>query len=485
MVSAELVEIYNYFYTNSSRPPGTRDNSICIEDAFFGDSGKGSVVAKLNELLKSDKGLYSIRYNGGGNAGHESYLRGLQIVTHQLPMGVVCEGATAIISRGMAIHPHDLLTEIKQISGKFGGELPGNLLIDRNTLLALDTHKALEETYNSLTPGGSGSTGRGIAPAYASLYERHPVFLDDLLEENWEEKLRDHYHLYAKKIQGFGSELANTEIHNMATPKGEKYTVGTEAEFIDRLAECRDQIKKYVHPNMQELLEEIWRNPEIPFTIEGAQGIGLDVYHGVYPDVTASRPGSRYITDATYGIIEPDDVLRLAVMKTTYMSSVGRRTLPTITDPSWERWVQQTFDETGRSTARLRDIYPISLPIARYLKRAAGFDALVATHLDALRKEVPIKVITHYIDKVTGEDKPYSPYQKDLDKLEAKAKEFPGWDGEALKQAKSVMDLPKEVIEYLNFLRFKIAPVVMMTTGPDLDQYIFNGDHRGKIIRSP
>lgn len=115
----------------TSQASGIRQNSLSVEDAFFGDSGKGSVVAKFNEILMRDGKLYSMRYNGGANAGHEANINGKEIITHQLPMVVVKEGATAFITRGMVLHPEDLLTEIKTVQNTLGAsELPGSLIID-------------------------------------------------------------------------------------------------------------------------------------------------------------------------------------------------------------------------------------------------------------------------------------------------------------------------------------------------------------------
>ena len=489
MGSVEILKIYrsllasnsSYFPQNlkvnfpKSQNGRTRPNSVSIEDAFFGDSGKGRVVAELNHLLGKKKKIYSLRYNGGANAGHECLMEGKVVNVHQLPMAIIQEGAVAIIGRGMVIHPNDLLTEVGQISEKFGGSLPGKLIIDERVLLSLDTHRALEATFNQYTTGGRGSTGRGIAAGYASFYERIVLTMKDLMADNWKEQLRQHYRLYQKLIKGFKGEtgLEETPVAAMDNQKWERHTVGTEKEFLKRLSFSRGKLKKYVSAAVFYLLGQTWGDPKIPFTIEGAQGAGLDPYHGVYPDVTASRPMSRNINDSTYNVILPEEIfLKLAAMKTTYLSSVGQRRLPTVKDESYEKWVQKTFDERGRSTGRLRDIYPISLPIADYLKRAAGYQFLVATHLDASQKDKPIRVITHYTEKKTGKEAPYLPYQDYLDKLEAHLVEFPGWDGQAVKKAQSPKDLPRTTRLYLEFLNQTIAPVALGTGGPEVGSYL-------------
>jgi len=461
--------------TIKQTPEGFRPKCVCVEDVYFGDSGKGAVVAKFNNLLNKKNNLVSIRFNGGANAGHESKIGGNLVVTHQLPMGITAEGATAIISRGMVIHPEDLLTEITDIKETLGGKIPGKLIIDERVTLALDTHRAFESALNFFTTGGRGSTGKGISPSYASHYERISVTLKDLLANDWEENLKEHYRLYRALISGFGEDfqIANSDVPTLTKNKGEKRKVGSEKEFIERLKYARNKIRKYSSPDIPTLLETVWKNEKIPITLEGAQGAGLDPYHGVYPDITASRPMSRFLNDATYNIILPEHIFhRVAVMKTTYMSSVGIRKLPTVKDADLEKWIQETFDERGRTTGRLRDIYPVSIPIATYLRKAAGYSFIAATHLDASKKDVGIKVVIRYVDKKTGKEKPYLPYQDYLDKLEPIFIEFDGWNGSEVKHAKSIDALPKETETYLSFLSAAIAPISLCSFGPGLDEYL-------------
>jgi len=451
---------------------GFRPNTICVEDAFFGDSGKGSIIAKFNHILNKDKKLLSIRFNGGANAGHETLMDGKLIVTHQVPTGIICDGAQVLMTRGMVIHPQDLLSEIEEIKMLFGGDLPGRLIIDERATLTLDTHRAFESALNSVTTGGHGSTGRGIAAGYASHYERIPVTLKDLLSSDWEAKLRAHYQLYSALITGFpdGLNLAGTQV---TTHSKKTRSVGAIDPFIQRLQETRSALRQFASSDTYHILETAWNDPSIPVTLEGAQGPGLDPFHGVYPDVTASRPMSRNVNDATYNIIDPANIFyRFAVLKTTYMSSVGTRSLPTIKNEETEQWIREAFDEIGRSTGRIRDIYPISIPIGTYLKKAAGYRFIVATHLDASKPGTPINIITHYTDKKTGEEKPYLPFQDYLDTLDAHGLIFDGWDANEAKGASTFTELPINARKLLGFLSQSLAPINMVTHGPDLKDFI-------------
>ena len=456
-------------------PDGFRPNVISIEDAFFGDSGKGSITAKFNQQLNKDKRLVTMRFNGGANAGHETLADGKLVVTHQVPSGIISAGATCIITRGMVVHPADLVTEIDDLTILFGGALPGKLHMDERVPLTLDTHRALEGALKSVTSGGAGSTGRGIATGYASFYERVAVTLKDLLAEDWEDTLTAHYALYRSLVCGFPGDrdLSEYTVNTYKNGKTELQEVGNLKTFLTRLAEARARLRPYASSDIYAILRDAWEDPSIPITLEGAQGAGIDPYHGVYPDVTASRPMSRNINDATYNIVEPSRIYyRTAVCKATYMSSVGIRVLPTVRDAGAETWIQEAFDEVGRSTGRLRDIYPISIPIATYLRKAAGYRFLIATHLDASKENLPIKVITHYTNKDSGQETPYFPYQDHLDRLNAHSIELSGWNTDVVKVARSHAELPRDARAYLAFLSKSIAPVIMATYGPDLEDYI-------------
>lgn len=462
-------------YTTPFQPipfiaPSKRPNSVVIEDAFFGDSGKGSVAIKLAEYLGKKDRLHVLRYNGGANAGHESLYNGKTIVTHQLPIGIVKENAVTYISRGVVLHPEDLMYELTSLKKTFGA-VPGTLRIDANTPLALDTHRAKEGLMNRVTNGSKGATGRGIAPAYESVYGRYQITVRDLLSEDWKKQFSEHYHFYTNILRGFDMTMEDMTVFTLEN-SAKKRTVGNLDTFLTRLTETRALLKGYTDHTMYHTLRDAWNDPKTPFLMEGAQGIGIDPYHGVYPDITSSRPSSHNIPDATYAVIRPEEIaVRIAVMKTTYMSSVGQRRLPTIQDAAYEKWVQNTFDERGRSTGRLRDIYPISLPIGLYLRRAAGYDYLAATHLDAAQENRTIKVVHQYTDEEDRE-LPYLPYQYELDRLTPHVIEFEGWDGGQVKNAKKPGDLPQTCRVFLSFLSQALAPVLMATHGADVDDWV-------------
>lgn len=459
----------NFFSAANSN---LRPHSISMEDAFLGDSGKGANILKINEYLLKRFGapIYSFRWNGGANAGHEAYKNGQKFVAHQLPMAVFSEGATAFITRGVVVHPGDLMSEIKMREKELGGRLPGKLYIDQNALLNLDTHRAREVFLKQKSGAGAGSTCKGISQSYAALSEHIDVTVRQLMDEKWEETLRAHYRLYDAMHKDFN--MAGTHVSKLSRTPKDSHPVGTESEFIDRLQAQRKFLEKYIHPDVYSHMKEIWQNPNNPVTFEGAQGAGLDPWHGVNPDTTASRPNSRNINDSTYNIMLPEEIaLRFAVMKTLYMSSVGARILPNEGDKEFEDHIRNSQDEYGRTTQRPRDIYPPMATFGNYLKRGAGYEFLFPTHIDAAQPGEKIKVITHFKNP-SGLEVAYKPYQYHLDSLKAHIIEFESWNGAEVSKAKSPKDLDPNLLRLLGFWSQVLAPVALAAYGPDTDEYL-------------
>jgi adenylosuccinate synthase len=194
----------------------------------------------------------------------------------------------------------------------------------------------------------------------------------------------------------------------------------------------------------------------------------------VYPDVTASRTTSRNLPDSTYGIVEPEDIaVRGAVMKTIYLSSVGSRKLPEIEgDQENLAMIQKEQREYGKTTGRPRPPKHISLPLLQDGMRFSGDTYLLPTHLDASHEDTPIQIIYRYTDEKTDEEKPYLPFQKEMNGLRPEVLVFQGWDGTKVKDAEHPRDLPENLQRLLAFYSRTSRKVAFGTYGPGLTDYL-------------
>jgi adenylosuccinate synthase len=462
---------------------GIRPNSASVEDTGLGDSGKGRLAQQMNaDLIKvSPSGLlYSERYNGASNAGHEVVVKDtrgndVKIALHQLPVAAVQEGATAILGRGMLVHPEDLVMEILYVENKIGAKLPARLIIDKNVTVTTDLHRAFEAFANKFLDAGAGNTASGVSQGYASYYEKRAITMEHLMANNWRDTFAKQYKYYAS-LMGGESVLAASLVKALTLDgKKEAHTVGTINEFLDRLEQARKILRPFVADARYEV-EDIWKNnPDIPFTLESAQGPLLDPYGGLYPDNTASRPnGIVGISDSTEGVIQYNEIaLKIAVLKTPYMSSVGARVHPYSMSPEIAQKYRIANGEQGKSTGRDRGIYPIDFVAMRAARRVAQYDYIAITHFDSNYPDIPIEIVVDYIDKTTGESEPYRPYQWQWDSVQGKVIQLPSWDGQAVAKAKTVFELPPESLKLMRLVHDILGPVAMVTNGAKLDQTIY------------
>ncbi len=430
----------------------------------MGDEGKGRITDEFSHyFIKKFGRVFHYRDNGGANAGHTVQVGQDKIVLHQLASGIIQESCRVFLSRGMVLHPEDLVTEINLVEDLFG-RLPGRLVIDDLAVLSLDTHRAFETAIKSWL-GQTGSTSRGISPAYADIIYRYPVRMKDLASPDFKSSLSRHYQFYQRLIQGLGLNMAEIKVSRL---KGEDIFLADEKTFISRLAEARKRLLEFIQPAYN-LLSQAWHS-EIPFVIEKAQALGLDKNWGTYPDVTASDCSFEGVHTSSYGIIDPQNIaVKTAVLKATYTSSVGKRQMPTKMDPALEKKIRQDANEYGATTGRPRDIIYIDLPMLSYLFRVGRVDYLTLTHLDISYPDQPIKVCFDY--QIGSNSVSYQPDLDFLAQVKPKYIDLPSWSGRKAAQAKTIAELPQPAQKYMAFLSQALkVKMLMATTGPKRSQ---------------
>lgn len=117
----------------------------------YGDEGKGRVSAHYVKDYD-----WSVRFNGGPNAGHTVYDdNGVKHKLHHLPGGAVV-GKKVAIHAGTVINPETFLQECEQLNWRFP------LFISKDVHLISSEH--IEQDRSG---SGIGSTKRGIAYVYS------------------------------------------------------------------------------------------------------------------------------------------------------------------------------------------------------------------------------------------------------------------------------------------------------------------------------
>ena len=173
---------------------------------FFGDEGKGKIIAYL---AKHDKPSVVARGGVGPNAGHTVEVEGKKYGLRMVPSGFVYESARLLVGAGVLVDPEVFKREVTS----FG--LKGRIGVDWRCGIIEKKHIE-EDKSDAYLKGKIGSTGSGCGPANAARASRKAKqakdekelaeFLCDVpLEVN--EALDNGKGVLVEGTQGFGISL--------------------------------------------------------------------------------------------------------------------------------------------------------------------------------------------------------------------------------------------------------------------------------------
>ena len=336
-----------------------------IVGAQWGDEGKG----KITDFFAGEAD-YVVRFHGGNNAGHTVIVNGETYKLHLIPSGVLYDHPISIIGNGVVVDPAALIKEIKYLQAK--GVDPKLKVSDRAHVILpyhIEMDVALTQYQGDLA---AGSTKRGIAPVYGDKMYRHGIRMIDLLEpEVFKEKLEKAFNFNQTMIKAFGhsSDLNKDGIYNDYLKFG---------EFL----------APYISDVSVDLYNAYQKGESILF--EGAQGISLDVDHGVYPHTTSSNTVAGHIasgTGVTFG-----EINRIIGITKAYLSRVGQSPLPSELNGVEAETLRNKGGEYGTTTGRPRRVGWLDLVQVRQAVRTNGLTEIVLTKLDILSgfEEIPV-----------------------------------------------------------------------------------------------
>ena len=133
----------------------------------YGDEGKGRVSAFFSKTYD-----WSVRFNGGPNAGHTVWHEGVQYKLNHLPAGIVLNKKVAL-DAGMVIDFPKLYKEYIKFSNK------PCLYISEKAHIITGEHLKADENGSDI-----GSTKRGIAYVYRDKVLRKGLRVKEALEKN-------------------------------------------------------------------------------------------------------------------------------------------------------------------------------------------------------------------------------------------------------------------------------------------------------------
>ena len=418
-----------------------------IVGAQWGDEGKG----KITDFFAGESD-YVVRFHGGNNAGHTVIVEGNTFKLHLIPSGIIYGSPMSIIGNGVVVDPEVLLDEIKYIEGK--GIDPKLMVSDRAHVIMpyhIELDGALSNHQGDLA---AGSTRRGIAPVYADKMFRNGIRIIDLLESDvLMEKLTKGYSFAKGIIEKALSKRIESSIE----------------EIFDSYCSYGERLKPYITDTSVELYNAYKNNKSILF--EGAQGISLDVDHGIYPYTTSSNTAAGHISTGTG--VSFRDIGRIIGVVKAYLSRVGESPLPSEMHGNEAEALREKGGEYGTTTGRPRRVGWLDLVQVRQAVRVNGLTEIALTKLDVLSGLRSIKVCVSY--DVNGENILEMPASLSQYRLAKPVYEsLPGWDSLPDKiWEKGFGALPETLKEYIKFVEDQIdCPVKLISVGPQRHETI-------------
>ena len=418
-----------------------------IVGAQWGDEGKG----KITDFFAGESD-YVVRFHGGNNAGHTVIVNGETYKLHLIPSGIVYGEPISVIGNGVVVDPKALLDEIDYVIQK--GIKPKLMVSDRAHVI-MPYHISLDNALsNHQADLAAGSTGRGIAPVYADKMFRNGIRMIDLLEpEVFHEKLEKGYSFSKKLIRDALEEPFDLNLE----------------EIFETYVKYGEKLSTYICDTSVELYKAHKLGKSILF--EGAQGISLDVDHGVYPYTTSSNTAAGHVSTGT-GVSFREIKKIIGVVK-AYLSRVGESPLPTELHGDDAHTLREKGSEYGTTTGRPRRVGWLDLVQVRQAVRVNGLTEIALTKLDILNgfKKLPI-CIEYDINGKRIKEMPASLSQ--FRHAKPIYNTLPGWE----ELPNNVWDkgfdaLPETLKNYISYIEEQVeCPVTIVSVGPQRHETI-------------
>lgn len=426
--------------------------SVVVIGAQWGDEGKGKLVDYLTVNAN-----WVVRFQGGNNAGHTLVVDGKKTKLSLIPSGVLRSQTHCVIAAGVVVDPLVLLKEIDELKKAGIAVTPQKLLIDRDANLIFSYHCEVDiAREESKGVEKIGTTGRGIGPAYEERASRSSIRFAELLEpETLKLKLE-------KNIAHWNSYLKNV--------LGSERQVDFDREWL-KVNDFIPKLVPFIGNASLDIDNALEDNQRVLF--EGAQGTLLDQVFGTVPYVTSSNTLAGAV--CTGCGIGPKRVNYVLGVAKAYSTRVGGGPYPTEIHDKVADTIREKGAEFGTVTGRPRRCGWFDAFAMRRAVRLNGIDSLAITKLDVLGGLETIKICTSYtLDGKELLDMPSLPTE--LDRVQAKYIEVPGWGDEIL-NAKSWDQLPQNAKSFLDTIaKLSGCKISMVSVGAERLSTIFSSD---------
>lgn len=419
------------------------ENITIVVGSQWGDEGKG----KITDFFAGSVD-YVVRFQGGNNAGHTVVVGDDTYKLHLIPSGVLYPDTTAVIGAGVVIDPQVLLKEIEAL--KLRGINP-TIKVSERAHIIFPYHIAMDEAINAHQGQlAAGSTRRGIAPVCADKAYRHGIRMGDLSEPDLlKEKLLKSYTFNARILD---------EVFDKPFDRSFR-------DLYEMYLGLGQTLAPYVADTELELYEAFKSGKKI--LMEGAQGMSLDLDHGMYPHTTSTNNVAGYASVGS-GLGYNTSARIIGVVK-AYMSRVGVSPFPSEIEGKKADELRDKGNEYGTTTGRPRRVGWLDLVQVRQSARTSGLTEIALTKLDVLSGFSEINVCTAY--DINGKRVTEMPASlSDLRQAKPIYTTLPGWTiDQDIADIVSLgfEGLPERISEYITYIEEELSlPVRIVSLGP-------------------
>ncbi len=348
----------------------------------FGDCGKGTVTDHL--VRERGAGLV-VRFNGGGQAGHNVVLPdGRHHTFSQLGAGSFA-GARTHLASTVIVHPSALLVEARVLADKGVAEPLSMLTISPRCRITTPFHQSAGRL-RELARGtkAHGTCGVGVGETVRDALG-HP---DDALLAAELTGPTDALLAKLERIRGrllrSVPDVGDDERALLADPE-------VCGRWLDQVAPFRQRARLVDDA-------EVAASIEGDVVFEGAQGILLDEHVGFHPHTTWSTCTSEWAERWLADHALPHAPLRVGVTRTT-LTRHGAGPLPSA-DHTLAAALPEPHNGAGGWQGAFR-VGWLDLPLLRYAIAANdGLDAIALTHVDRLDARESWQVVRAYPEPI-------------------------------------------------------------------------------------
>lgn len=325
----------------------------------FGDEGKGTIVDYLaHEAVQQRRGCHVVRFNGGGQAGHNVYASdGRHHTFSQFGAGFF-QGTQTHLSRFMLVDPLALISEARYLEGMSVGSAMARLSIEREALLVTPFHSAAnkaKEEARGVERHGSCGMGIGETTWFSLQYPAEAPRVKDVQDiKTLRRKLWALHDIY----QGIVPTASMPNIDDL---------ISVYRAFNNAIRMVDERYLSFILEHQ-------------PVIFEGAQGVLLDQDYGTHPYTTWSKTTPENALELLRDAGMEDDAEVIGVTR-TYATRHGAGPFPT-EDAEMTAELPDPHNVKGNWQGSFR-VGHLDLPLMRYaIDVSKRIDSLAVTHLD-------------------------------------------------------------------------------------------------------